>query len=164
MESILRILFSGLMAALVVGVIAEHFARRRFRVENFERLRRELRDDPQLLAVKQKLAPGSYVALTESEIRDYLEFFELVGAYWKKKLIDEQLLNEILADYILDMYEEPGTKDFITNERNKLENDRYYENFVDLANWCDRQEEREKTWTPIKRSSGSAPRWLGRWR
>jgi hypothetical protein len=49
--------FSSLLAAIVVGVITEYFARRRFRVEKFERLRRELRDDPRLLAVKEKLAP-----------------------------------------------------------------------------------------------------------
>lgn len=135
MEAILSILFSGLIAAIVVGLITEHFARRRFRIENFERLRWELRDDQQLLAVKQKLAPGPYVALTESEKRDYLEFFELVGVYWKQKLIDQKLLNEILADYILDVYEHPDTKSFILNERNKLENEAYYENFVDLAKW-----------------------------
>src|ERR1017187_2622074 len=74
MESILDILFSGAVAAVVVATITEHFARRRFRIENFERLRRELRDDPQLLAVKQKLAPGPYVALSAPEKRDYLEF------------------------------------------------------------------------------------------
>jgi hypothetical protein len=138
------ILFSGLMAVIVVGLITEYFARRRFRVENFERLRRELKDDPQLLAVKQKLAPGPYVALTESEKRDYLEFFELVAIYWKQKLIDEKLLNEILADYVLDVYEHPGTQEFILTERDKLENDAYYENFVALAKWCDQQEQREK--------------------
>lgn len=163
MEPILSsVLFSGLLAAVVVAVIAESFARRRFRIENFERLRRELQDDPQLLAVKQKLAPGPYVALTESEMRDYLEFFELVGVYWKKKLINKTLLNEILADYILDMYEYPNTKDFIIIERNKLENDRYYENFVAVAKWCERQELREKTWTRIQRSAGATPRWLRR--
>jgi hypothetical protein len=151
MESIVSILFSGLIAAVVVGLISEYFARRRFRVENFERLRRELRDDSQLLVVKQKLAPGPYVALAESEKRDYLEFFELVAVYWKQKLIDEKLLNEILADYILDVYEHPGTKEFILTERQKLGNDAYYKNFVDLAKWCDRQERREKHLTTIDR-------------
>ena len=57
MASILGVLFSGLMVAIFIGAVTEYFARRRFRVENFERLRRELRDDPKLLVVKQKLAP-----------------------------------------------------------------------------------------------------------
>ena len=162
MESILGILFSGAMAALVVGLVAEHFARRRFRIENFERLRRELQDEPQLRAVKQKLAPGQFVALIEPEMRDYLEFFELVGVYWKKKLIDTTLLNEILADYILDMYEYPRTMTFILSERGKLENDLYYENFVALAKWCGAQELREKTRSRMRRSAGTAPRGLRR--
>jgi hypothetical protein len=90
-------------------------------------------------------------------LRDYLEFFELVAIYWKQKLIDKKLLNEILADYVLDVYEHPGTKEFIITERTKLENDAYYENFLDLAKWCDQQEQREKTSTRIKRSAQNAP-------
>jgi hypothetical protein len=91
--------------------------------------------------------------VTEDELRDYLEFFELVGVYWKRNLIDRTLLNEILADYILDMYEYPRTKTFILSERLKLENDRYYENFVAVAKWCERREAREKAWTRRKRGT-----------
>jgi hypothetical protein len=89
--------------------------------------------------------------VTEEELRDYLEFFELVGVYWKRKLIDRTLLNEILADYILDMYDYPRTKIFIISERHKLENDRYYENFVKVAKWCERREQKEKALTRRKR-------------
>jgi hypothetical protein len=46
--------------------------------------------------------------------------------------------------------------------RNKLENDRYYENFVAVAKWCERQERWEKAWTRVKRSTGTAPRCLRR--
>jgi hypothetical protein len=164
METILNVLFSGAVAACVVAAIAEYFARRRFRIDNFERLRREIQDNPKLLAVKQKLAPESppHVALTDPEMRDYLEFFELVGVYWKKKLIDNKLLNEILADYVLDLYEHPGITDFIDKERTKLENDRYYENFVDLYKWCDQQERQEKTLTRLNRGGGTEPRFLRR--
>ena len=52
------------------------------------------------------------------------------------------------------MYEYPNTKDFIISERNELANDHYYEIFIAVAKWCDRQEQREKTWTRIKRSAG----------
>jgi hypothetical protein len=164
METILNVLFSGTVAACVVTAIAEHFARRRFRIDNFERLRRELQDNPKLLAVKQLLAPENppQVALTDPEMRDYLEFFELVAVYWKKKLIDDQLLNEILADYVLDLYEHAGITDFIAKERTKLENDLYYKNFVNLYKSCDQQERQEKTLTRLNRGDGAEPRFLRR--
>jgi hypothetical protein len=151
--TLLSFLSNGAFAAVAVGAVTLYYSHRRFGVENFERLRRELRDDPQLRTIKDKL-PGDWTAdlVTEAELRDYLEFFEVVGNYWRKNLIDRRLLNEILADYILDIYEYPRTKTFILAERDRWENDRYYENFNAVAKWCVEQEEREKQWTTRRRS------------
>jgi hypothetical protein len=152
----LSVLLSGTIAAAVSALItiglSEHYSRRRFRVENFERLRQELQGDERLRATKEKVSRSWEAALvTEDELRDYLEFIELVGVYWKRNLVDRPLLNEILADYILDVYEYPHTKTFIISERQKWENDRYYENFVAVAKWCERREGKEKAWTRRKR-------------
>jgi hypothetical protein len=151
----LSVLLSGTIAAAVSALItiglSEHYSRRRFRVENFERLRQELLGNQRLRSIKERVSRSWEAAvITETELRDYLEFFELVGVYWKRNLIDRTLLNEILADYILDMYEYPRTKTFIISERQKLTNDHYYEHFVKVAKWCAQREEREKAWTRRK--------------
>jgi hypothetical protein len=39
------------------------------------------------------------------------------------------------------------------SERQKLDNDHYYENFVTVAKWCERREAKEKAWTRRKRGA-----------
>ena len=147
-----RFLANGALSAVVAAAVKLFYGHRRFGVENFERLRCELRDDHQLRAIKDKL-PGDSSAdlLSEAELRVYLEFFEVVGAYWKRRLIDRRLLNEILADYNSTCTSIRGQRlsSLLNGTNGKMTAN--YENFNLVAKWCVRTENREKFWTRIKR-------------
>src|SRR5277367_1493944 len=79
--------FVGALGAVSAQIVSHFLTRRRdeqrFRIESFERLRREYDGDEELKTISQKNEPLSY-----SETERILGFFEEVGLYWKRDLID----------------------------------------------------------------------------
>ena len=66
-------------------------------------------------------------------MQDYLGFWEEVGLYHANRIIDEQLLDEILGDYITDCYNDGEMRKFIAAFRAEERDDTYYEFFEKLA-------------------------------
>jgi hypothetical protein len=88
------IMLSGLVgaslaaiAALASQFLAHHLAekreRKRFQIQSFERFRREFSEDENLRQISTKDEP-----LTEDEIDDYIGFFEEIGIYFSRDLVD----------------------------------------------------------------------------
>jgi len=95
----------GELGAIGAQVVSHFLTRRRdekrFRIESFERLRREYDANEELRRISQKDEP-----LTDRETERILGFFEEVGLYWDRNLIDRQLVDEILGDEIIDCFED----------------------------------------------------------
>lgn len=83
----------GALGAVSAQLVAHFLTRRRdenrFRIESFERLRREYDADEELRRISQKNDP-----LTDRETERILGFFEEVGLYWERNLIDRDLDGE----------------------------------------------------------------------
>src|SRR6266478_2689701 len=103
----------GATAALLSQFLAHHLAekreRKRFQVQSFERFRREFTEDPSL----RRLSEKNEEDLTDEEIDDYVGFFEEIGLYFHRDLVDVELVDEILGDYIMDAWEEPKIREAI---------------------------------------------------
>jgi hypothetical protein len=65
--------------------------------------------------------------LTNEQIQDYVGFWEEVGIYQNKGIIDEELLDEILGDYIIDCYNDVEIRKVIAEIRTDEHDDSYYE-------------------------------------
>ena len=95
----------GAAAALISQLLAHRLAdireRRRFQVQAFERFRREFTEDENLSRIGSKKEP-----LTEDEIDEYLGFFEEIGVYFARGLVDIELVDEILGDDITSAWED----------------------------------------------------------
>ncbi len=106
------ILLSGLVGAIVgaaTAIAAQFLGDRlatkrellRFQIQSFERFRREFSEDENLRQISIKKEP-----LTDDEIDDYLGFFEEIGLYFHRNLVDVELVDEILGDSIIDAWED----------------------------------------------------------
>ena len=124
----------GVAGALISQFVADWLTRgrelRRFRVESFERFRSELSEDEKLRVISNK---HTKQPLTDGEMQDYLGFWEEVGIYHANRIIDEELLDEILGDYITDCYNDGEMRKFIAAFRAEERDDTYYEFFEKLA-------------------------------
>src|SRR5579863_3706392 len=78
----------GATAALASQFLAHHLAEKRelkrFQIQAFERFRREFTEDPRLRQLSEKNEND----LTDGEIDDYLGFFEEIGLYFHRGLVD----------------------------------------------------------------------------
>jgi hypothetical protein len=124
----------GVVGALFAQWLADKLTRnrelRRFRIESFERFRSELWEDADLKVIRRK---HTKEPLTNEQIQDYVGFWEEVGIYQNKGIIDEELLDEILGDYIIDCYNDVEIRKVIAEIRTDEHDDSYYEYFEKLA-------------------------------
>jgi hypothetical protein len=78
---------AGAVTALAAQFLGHRLAAKRellrFQIQSFERFRREFTEDENLRAISIKKQP-----LTADEIDDYLGFFEEVGLYFDRGLVD----------------------------------------------------------------------------
>jgi hypothetical protein len=92
----------GATAAIASQFIADWLARKReldrFRVQSFERFRREFSEDQRLRAIANKYPEAR---LENKEIEDYIGFFEEMGIYASRDLVDVELVDTILGDAIV---------------------------------------------------------------
>jgi hypothetical protein len=123
----------GATAALLSQFLAHHLAekreRKRFQVQSFERFRREFTEDPSL----RRLSEKNEEDLTDEEIDDYVGFFEEIGLYFHRDLVDVELVDEILGDYIMDAWEEPKIREAIGAVRGGEDDPSYFKYFEALA-------------------------------
>jgi hypothetical protein len=87
---------SALVSQLLSHRLAEKRELKKFQIESFERFRTEFSEDENLRRISIKKAP-----LTEDEIDEYLGFFEEIGLYFSRGLVDLELVDEILGDSII---------------------------------------------------------------
>jgi|SRR5579872_878880 len=124
----------GAAGALASQFLAESLTRGRelknFRIESFERFRTELWEDPDLKVIRRKY---SREPLTDDQMLDYLGFWEEVGIYDSKRLIDAELLDEVLGDYVIDCYNDAEIRKYIAEFRVAQRDDSYFEFFERLA-------------------------------
>jgi hypothetical protein len=124
--------FVGALGAISAQIVGHFLTRRRdekrFRVESFERLRREHDADEELSRISRKHDP-----LTDRETERILGFFEEVGLYWERNLIDRELVDEILGDEIIDWFEDDAVMKYVGSVRGEERDPTYWEFFEKLA-------------------------------
>ncbi len=101
---------------------------RRFRIDSFERYRNEFFKDESLRQIREKEEPE-----TEEEIEDLVGFYDEIGLYAHRGLIDMELLDEILGDYILDAYHSVRVMQHVVKVRMDMKDKSYYVYFEELA-------------------------------
>jgi hypothetical protein len=117
----------GAAGALLSQFLAHRLNRRRelerFAIQSFERFRRELSEDDELRKISLTHTDKD---LTEKEMQDYLGFFEEVGLYAERNLVDMQLVDEIMGDYVIDCYNDDAMRKFISGVRREERDSSYY--------------------------------------
>jgi len=133
------ILLSGLVGAILGGTaalasqfLAHHLAerreRKRFQIQSFERFRREFSEDQNLRRISVKEGK-----LTDDEIDDYIGFFEEIGIYFVRGLVDIELVDEILGNYITEAWEDEEIRKSIFASRGGEDDSTYFKYFEALA-------------------------------
>lgn len=124
----------GATAAILSQLLADRLARERelsrFRVQSFERFRREFSEDATLKAISNKHPDQR---LENKEIENYLGFFEEIGVYADRSSVDVDLVDLILGDYIIDCYEDHDIMEFVRSLRVEEGDSTYFEFFEKLA-------------------------------
>ncbi len=139
MRDINPILLSGLIgatlaacAALASQFLAHYLAdkreRKRFQIQSFERFRREFTEDQNL-----KRISAQEEDLTDDEIDDYVGFFEEIGIYFSRDLVDIELVDEILGNYITEAWEDEAIRKSIFASRGGEDDSTYFKYFETLA-------------------------------
>ena len=135
-------LFSGFIAVVVSTTMEIFYNRRTFRLQSFERFCSEYDRDPKLREASDRfdddLIPNDF-------IESFLSFFETVGYYHAKNIVNRALVACTFGDDICDAYEHACTTAFIKKTREEARNKHYYEWFVCMAEWCQLQEKLEKS-------------------
>jgi hypothetical protein len=120
--------FAALASQFLAHFLAEKREHKRFQVQSFERFRREFSEDENLRRISQKKEP-----LTDDEIDDYLGFFEEVGLYFARGLVDAELVDEILGDDIMDARRNLQIREQIGKIRSGEDDQTYFIYFERLA-------------------------------
>ena len=124
----------GATAAIASQFIADWLARKReldrFCVQSFERFCREFSEDQRLRAIANKYPEAR---LENKEIEDYIGFFEEIGIYASRDLVDVELVDTILGDAIVECYEDRDIIDFVRSVRVEEGDNSYWEFFEKLA-------------------------------
>ena len=120
--------FAALASQFLAHRLAENRERKKFQVQSFERFRREFSEDENLRRISIKKGP-----LTEDEIDDYLGFFEEIGLYFARDLVDIELVDEILGDAITEMWEDENIRSAIGAIRGGEDDPAYFRYFERLA-------------------------------
>jgi hypothetical protein len=130
---------SGLFAGAVINQWLDYRRERRwFRIASFERFRKELTQDPnlrriELMISKEADAEGRGALVTTDEIHEYAGFFEEIGIYFKRDLVDIVLVDEIMGDEILSLYTYILDSGFLAEVREEDPTEGYYDNLEALA-------------------------------
>jgi hypothetical protein len=141
------ILLSGLIGALVGAFaalasqflahrLAEQRERRRFQVQSFERFRKEFSEDENLRRISLKKE-----SLSDDEIDELVGFFEEIGLYFARNLVDIELVDEILGDAILNAWHDEDIRRSVAAVRAAEDDPSYFKYFERLARHLDKLKE-----------------------
>jgi hypothetical protein len=125
---------------LLAHHLAEKRERKRFQIQAFERFRREFTEDPRLREISEKDEKD----LTDGEIDDYIGFFEEVGLYFHRGLVDFELVDEILGDWIIDAWKEPKIREAVGAIRGGEDDPTYFKHFELLARYLLKYRDEQK--------------------
>jgi hypothetical protein len=122
----------GAAGAIVAQIVNNWFTKgrehARLKIESFERFRREFTEDENLRRIDHKKEP-----LTDEEIDDYIGFFEEVGLYYDRDLVDVDLVDEIMGNSITDAYDDQHIRESIYKTRAAERDNTYFIYFEQLA-------------------------------
>ena len=128
--------FAALASQFVAHRLAEKRERKRFKIESFERFRTEFSEDENLRRISVKKG-----RLTDDEIDEYIGFFEEIGLYFARDLVDIELVDEILGDAIVDAWDNEDIRSSIGSIRGGEDDPSYFKYFEDLARHLKRRKE-----------------------
>jgi hypothetical protein len=136
---------AALAAQLLAHLLNRGRENRRFRLESYKQFRAEFVEDQELRNISKKYYGEIEVALTDDEIERYIDFFEDIGLYVSKKLVDLDLIDESFGDYIIDCYQDDAVMKYIGAVRGEERDPSYWEHFENLAKeLLKRQEQRRR--------------------
>ncbi len=82
--------------------------------------------------------------LTDDEIDDYVGFFEEIGIYFARDLVDIELVDEILGDYITEAWGDEEIRKSIFASRGGEDDSTYFKYFEVLARYLVASKEKRK--------------------
>lgn len=118
----------AILAQIMSQILVTRRENRRFKIEAFERFRREFSEDPNLRRISIKKEP-----LEDDEVDDYIGFFEEIGLYYKRGLVDLELVDEVLGDAITQAYLDDEIMKSIGAARGQERDSSYFRHFEHLA-------------------------------
>lgn len=149
------VFLAGLLAgALITSFVTYRRERLWFRIEAFERFRRELNEKSDFVAIKRQIQDWENhrddegytegVAITYHEMQAYLDVMEQIAIYQKRRLVHFYLLDEILGDDLMDCYDYCIDHHILETYKEMDPSADYYGNFARLALKLERREKRRK--------------------
>jgi hypothetical protein len=111
----------GAGAALFSQLLAHYLNRarenRRFKIAAFERFQSQFMQDGELRRISKKYYDDEAVDLTAEEIETLIDFFEDIGLYHSRRLVDFQMFDESFGDHIMDCYDDEAVRKHIYSTR-----------------------------------------------
>src|SRR5690348_8916020 len=95
---------AALLSQLLAHLLNRGRENRRFRLESYRQFRTEFVEDQELRTISKKYYAESEGILTDEEIERYVDFFEDMGLYVARNLVDLDLIDESFGDYVIDAY------------------------------------------------------------
>jgi hypothetical protein len=89
--------------------------------------------DEELRRISKKYYDDEAGDLTVEEIETLIDFFEDIGLYHSRKLVDFQMLDESFGDHIIDCYDDEAVRKHIYGTRAEERDNSYWERFERLA-------------------------------
>jgi hypothetical protein len=135
---------AALLSQLLAHRLADRRERQRFQIQAFERFRKEFTEDENLKRISTKKEP-----LTADEIDEYLGFFEEIGLYFERRLVDIELVDEIMGDDITSAWQDDQIRSAIGAIRAGEDDPAYFRYFERLARYIiQRNETRRRNERP----------------
>ncbi|MGA3230895.1 MAG: hypothetical protein ABSD51_13190 [Candidatus Binatus sp.] len=143
------------VVGLLAGAFVQYWRERIwFKIEAFERFRRELSEKPDFVAIKRKIQDWAnhheyegYIegaAITYHELQAYLDLMEQIAIYQKWGLVHFRLLDEILGDDLMDCYDYCADHHILEAYESMDPSADYYGYFARLAQKLERCEKRRQ--------------------
>jgi hypothetical protein len=135
---------ASLLSQLLAHLLNRGRENRRFRLESYRQFRAEFIEDQELRNISRKYYGDSDPTLSEEEIERYLDFFEDMGLYWARKLVDLDLIDESFGDYVIDCYEDDAIMKYVGAVRGEQRDPSYWEHFENLAKELVRRQQQRR--------------------
>jgi hypothetical protein len=115
-------------AQFVNNLLTRKREQERLKLTTFDLFRRQFMEDKRLHGIENKEEK-----LSVEEMDYYLRFFDVIGLYWKKDLLDIDLVDEVFGDSVMLVYDDEKIRKSIYEERGRMKDPTYFENLEKLA-------------------------------